>query len=40
VDEVNSVRHDSFKLAEALMHLFDERGSHAGGSKLAVRRVW
>jgi uncharacterized cofD-like protein len=40
VDEANSVRHDSKKLAEALMHLFEEHGSAGGNSRLVGRRVW
>ncbi len=40
VDDGNSVRHDSIKLAVALMRLFEERGSSAVGAKLAGRRVW
>ncbi len=40
VDESNSVRHDSTKLALALMRLFDHHGGSATGPKLGVRRVW
>jgi uncharacterized cofD-like protein len=40
VDEQNSVRHDSTKLSEALMRMFDEHGNHAMGPKLVGRRVW
>jgi uncharacterized cofD-like protein len=40
VDEQNSVRHDSTKLAESLMRMFDDRASHTNGPKLAGRRVW
>ncbi len=40
VDETNSVRHDSTKLALALMRLFEHHGDSSTSSKLSVRRVW